>query len=163
MLFTKNQLIKTLEQNSIEQKNAKYSNSILLAMIKSLDFETIEAEPTRDRPEMPNRGSLCEALVKIAYFGYKDAYKTSRNADIQRATGETRQNSRDLNLDPNRRYEVKFNTSFALAHDSQVKTKQLLLVIREGVYLVDSADYVRATFPQGQRLDELSKRLGFQA
>ena len=163
IIWTKVEVIQKLIDNMREQKNAKYSNEPLLKMVRAIDFETIEVETTRSNEEMFNRGSLCEALLKIALFGYADGYKTNKNADIDRARGATRAEFRELGLNPNNKYEVKFNTSFALAHDCLIKTKKVLMVIKEGVYLVDSADYVRATFPQGVRLDDFSQFVGLGA
>ena len=163
IIYTKNEVIQLLVENSQNQKNAKYSNDILLKMVRAISFETVECETTRNNDKMLNRGSLCEALIKIALFGYADGYKTTKNADIDRARGQTRAEFRSLELNPNRKYEVKFNTSFALAHDCPIKTKQVLMIIKEGAYLVESEEYNRATYPQGQRLDEFSRLIGLGA
>ena len=162
LTLTKSPLISLLIKNRDEQKNAKYSNDILIQMLTHSSIQSISVESTKGNDEMVNRGSVCETIIKCEVQQFLNAYKTSKNADITRGVGETRKNFRELGLNPNHKYEVKFNTSFALAHDCPIKTKQVILVVKEGIYLVESQDYQRANRPQGVRLDELSERLGFK-
>ena len=159
-VFFKNELVKALTLNSSEQKNAVYSNSILLQMLEKSPLEVVQVEPTKNG-FIANRGSLCETLVKSAISEYVVGYRTQRNSDIKRPHGEHRAKFAELGLNPDLNYEVKFSTSFALASKSTLKTKFVLLVVKEGVYLVESSKYQRINCPQGERLDRLSEKLGF--
>ena len=159
MTFTKNELIALLEKNNSEQPKAKYSNNPLLKMLNKSDIESISSEPTKNGFAV-NRGVVAECLVKHKLRGWADAYKTTRNADIKSSKGDDRAVMREYGLNPNLNYEVKFTTSFALASDSKLKTKYVLLVMADGIYLVESKKYERANYPQGERLEKLSQELG---
>ena len=159
MLFTKNEVIALLQKNNSEQPKAKYSNNVLLAMLANSDIESISSEPTRNGFPL-NRGVLCECLVKHALRKWANTYKTTRNADIKASKGDDRATMREYGLNPNLNYEVKFTTSFALASNGKLRTKYVLLVMTDGVYLVESKKYERANYPQGERLNKLSQELG---
>ena len=159
MTFKKNELIALLKQNNSEQPKAKYSNNVLLAMLENSDIESVSSEPTRNG-FLVNRGVVCECLVKHALRKWSNTYKTTRNADIKISKGDDRAIMREYGLNPNLNYEIKFTTSFALASNSKLRTKYILLVMADGVYLVESKKYERANYPQGKRLDKLSQELG---
>lgn len=159
-IVSKSDLLDALQVNSKEQKNAVYSNSILVKMLESSPLESVEIEPTRNG-FIANRGSLCEALVKSAISDYVFGYRTLKNSDVKRPSGSNRAKFRKIGLNPDLNYEVKFTTSFALASVSKIKTKYVILVVKEGAYLVESKDYQRANYPQGKRLNLLSQKLGF--
>jgi hypothetical protein len=157
--FSKNEVIAILQKNNCEKPKAKYSNDILLTMLKHTDLQHIESEPTRNGFEL-NRGVVCECIIKAKLRGFDNAYKTSRNADLKKSKGDDRAIMREYELEPNLNYEIKFTSSFALASDSILKTKYVILVLASGVYLVPSKEYKRANYPQGKRLDKLSQELG---
>lgn len=159
MKFSKNEVVALLLKNNSEQPKAKYSNNILLTMLNNADIDSIESETTRKGFAL-NRGVVCECIIKAKVRRWANAYKTNRNADLKKSKGDDRQVMREYGLNPNLNYEIKFTSSFALASDSKLKTKYVILVLASGIYLVPSQEYKRANYPQGKRLEKLSQELG---
>lgn len=159
MDFSKNEVIALLQKNNCEQPKAKYSNNILLTMLNNADIESMQGEETRKGFEL-NRGVVCECIIKSKVRRWANAYKTNRNADLKKSKGDDRQIMREYGLNPNLNYEIKFTSCFALASDSKLKTKYVILVLASGIYLVPSKEYKRANYPQGERLEKLSQELG---
>jgi hypothetical protein len=142
---------------------ARYSDTIIEHMVNALTFTSVSVEVCRTSKwgTFFNRGSMVECLLKIALNGYRKAHKTVAVSDIRRANGKARNIRRGFEINPDLNYEVKFNTSYALASDNAPKSKYVLKVLKEGVYLVLASEYERNTKPQGEKLDELSDYLGF--
>lgn len=161
-VYSKDEVMAILQAQVDNKAKSRYSDSVLVQMLENVDVESLSVEPTRGGFPF-NRGSLAEAILKAFLNGWTMGFKTSRNADLKRAKGDDRATRRELGLNPNRNYEIKFSTSYALASDSEVKTKQVIKIIPSGIYLVDREEYDRANYPQGERLNELSELLGFQA
>lgn len=159
-VFNKSEIINMLLANNQSQPKAKYSNNVLLEMLKAVSDSTMfSVEPTRSGFPI-NRGTLCEEIVK-AVLGVKvdKTQKSKADIDLQgvdKARFEIPSRARKI--------EVKFATSFAPATASQPTTKYTILVCPFGAYLIDSANhqerFTTSTAWKGIRLEKLSEILG---
>lgn len=150
-----------LENNNQEQPKAKYSNNVILQMLNHIDQNTIfEVEPTKKGFAL-NRGTLVEEIIK-AKLGVNVNKSYSKKADID-LKGVN--NSKYELPSTAKKVEVKFATTFAPASPSNPKTKYVILVTAEGVYLMDATEhegrYTNYSAYDGTKLEKLSKALGF--
>ena len=162
MTYTKNQCINLLEQNNHDQPKAKYSNNVLLQMLQMCDNKSkFSVEKTRDNFEL-NRGSLCECIVKRV-LGLTSTKASKGLADID-LTGLDRK-ALELPIRA-KKLEIKFATSFANASANQPATKYVMLVTKNGAYLLETANHQANTvykprdIEQGYRLNVISEMLG---
>lgn len=150
-----------LRKNNMEQPKAKYSNNIILNMLNYVDKSTIfEIEPTKSGFEL-NRGTLVEEIVK-SVLGLAVNKSYSGKADINLAYV----NNKEFELPSQaKRIEIKFATTFAPASASQPKTKYVILIVKEGAYLVETKNnkgrFTNNSYLNGERLEKLSEMLGF--
>lgn len=137
--YTKQDLINLVEMNTQLQPKAKYSNAIILTMLKSLDDNfTATLEPARSAKYgvMVNRGSLVECIVKYAVI--RNGEKTpGAGADL-----DTKHYMANLDLVDNvvsDNIEIKFSTSFAPATTiKSKKPKKVILVSEHTIGMIDS-------------------------
>lgn len=157
--------INLLLVNNKEQRQARSSNNRLIAMLQTFDPDTLFiVEPTRGGFEL-NRGSLVEAMVKIAVMHYAYGTKTitgkSDLCDIPYAS------KRELGLPTSiRSIEVKYATPWAKASANKTNTKYVILVTNEGIALIETANhegnrYCWQDLDEGERLTALENLLGF--
>ena len=158
--YTINQVRDLLVKNNQEQPKAKYSNNIILTMLNQLsDNTTFEIEPTRGGFEL-NRGTLVEEIVK-AVLGAAVNKSYSGKADVELKNVEKAKFEIPTQA---KKIEIKFATTFAPASATQPKTKYVILVVKEGAYLIETKDhkgrYTNNSFLDGERLETLSEMLG---
>jgi len=158
--YTLGQVRNLLRKNNKEQPKAKYSNNIILTMLDHIDESTtFEVEPTKGGFEL-NRGTIVEEIVK-AVLGTAVNKSYSGKADIELKNVEKEKFEIPSKA---KKIEIKFATTFAPASATQPKTKYVILIAKEGAYLIETSNhqgrFTNKSIEDGERLETLSEMLG---
>jgi len=159
--YSVDQVRELLQENNKTQPKAKYSNNIILNMLNCVAPSTIfEVEPTRNGFAL-NRGTLVEEIVKAVLGAYVNK-SYSGKADINLKGIDNNEFGIPSKA---KKIEVKFATTFAPASEAQPSTKYVILIAKEGAYLIETKNnkgrFTNKSIENGERLEELSEKLGF--
>lgn len=171
MLFTRNEIIELLKENSIAQPKAKYSNNVILQMMECLSENFIaDLEPTRNGFAF-NRGSAVECIIKSVVYGLDFVSKANFGSADLVTNHLDSEHLALVNGVKSSNIEIKFTTSFAPATHKSNKARKTMLVCEHGIYLMDSKNiqYTKAgkininnqNTKDLESLDNLMDMLGF--
>lgn len=169
--FTKTQLLEMLEENTKRQPRAKYSNDILIQMLKNVRDDFVAYLEPAKGGQMVNRGSLAEVIFKSYMCDIAEVRKSASgevDLDTRVLSEEKLKLLRGLKTS---NLEVKFATSFAPATYKKNKAHYTIIICQDGIFLIRSRDIIwtkagklnaNNQMPSAMvRLNKLSKCLGY--